>query len=139
MNDIILKFNKTHEKKNIPDVRPGDTVKVVQLIKEGDKQRPQAFEGLVIALRHGKGINGMLTVRKISFGIGVERIFPLHAPTVQSIEVLRRAKVRRAKLFFVRGKSGRKARKMRGELVPPATGTIQEVGEEVESQTSSEE
>src|SRR3989338_9456246 len=130
MNKTIEKFNKTHEAKKIPDVRSGDTVRVVQMIKEGDKQRPQAFEGLVIALKHGRGINGMMTVRKISFGVGVERIFPLHAPTLERIEVLRRAKVRRAKLFFVRGKSGRKARKMRGDLVPPSTGTIQEVAED---------
>jgi len=129
MNKTIEKFNKTHEAKKIPDVRSGDTVRVVQMIKEGDKQRPQAFEGLVIALKHGRGINGMLTVRKISFGVGVERIFPLHAPTLERIEVLRRAKVRRAKLFFVRGKSGRKARKMRGDIVPPETGTAENVEE----------
>lgn len=129
MNETITKFNKAHEKKNIPDMRPGDTVKVVQMIKEGDKQRPQAFEGLVIALRHGRGINGMLTVRKISFGIGVERVFPLHAPTVKSIEIVRRAKVRRAKLFYVRKLTGRKSRKMKGEVMPPSIGTVQEVDE----------
>ncbi|OHA45969.1 MAG: 50S ribosomal protein L19 [Candidatus Terrybacteria bacterium RIFCSPLOWO2_01_FULL_44_24] len=131
MNKTIEKFNKTHEAKKIPDVRSGDTVRVVQMIKEGDKQRPQAFEGLVIALKHGRGINGMMTVRKISFGVGVERIFPLHAPTLERIEVLRRAKVRRAKLFFVRGKSGRKARKMRGDIVPPETGTVESAEENV--------
>ncbi len=134
MSKIVQQFNERHASRQIPEVRSGDTVRVTQRIKEGDKTRLQAFEGLIISIRHGKGINGMMTVRKISFGVGVERTFPFHAPTVEKIELLRRAKVRRAKLFYVRYKSGKKARKMRGELVPPVTGVAQEQQDEAQEE-----
>jgi large subunit ribosomal protein L19 len=103
-------FNKSQLKTDLPDIRPGDMVRVYQKIKEGDKERVQVFEGLVIARKHGKGITSTITVRKIISGIGVERIFPVHLPTIEKIEVLKRGKVRRAKLYYLRKAKGKKAR-----------------------------
>lgn len=96
---------------DLPAIHPGDTVKVQQRIKEGDKERLSAFEGLVIAMKHGTGITGTFTVRKVVDGIGVERIFPLHAPMIAKVEVLRRSNVRRAKLYYIRDKAAREVRK----------------------------
>ena len=90
-------------------IDPGDTVRVHVRIKEGDKERLQAFEGVVIARKHG-GIRETITVRKTSFGIGVERIFPLHSPVIQKIDIVRSAKVRRAKLYYLRELKGKAAR-----------------------------
>jgi len=105
--EIIL---KTHLKKNIPDIRPGDTVRVHQIVKEGDKERVQIFEGLVIATHGGKTLDATFTVRKESFGVGVERIFPLHSPRVVKIERIKQSKVRRSKLYFIRNLAGKDAR-----------------------------
>jgi large subunit ribosomal protein L19 len=96
-------------RKDIPAFNPGDTIKVMVRVREGDKERLQAFEGLCIAKRGG-GISEMFTVRKVSAGVGVERIFPLHSPTVASIDVLRRGRVRRAKLYYLRAVTGKKGR-----------------------------
>jgi len=120
----IEQFIKPFLKENLPDIRPGDTVKVHLKIsapaktktgkpagkKEGDKERTQVFEGVVLARKHGKGISSTITVRKIVKGIGVERIFPLHSPIIEKIEVLTRGKVRRAKLYYLRKRVGKKAR-----------------------------
>ncbi|MEP7118666.1 MAG: 50S ribosomal protein L19 [Acidobacteriota bacterium] len=92
-----------------PAMQAGDTVKVHVRVKEGDKERIQIFEGIIIALRRG-GTRASFTVRKVSFGQGVERIFPTHSPVIQKIEVLRSAKVRRAKLFYLRDLKGKAAR-----------------------------
>jgi large subunit ribosomal protein L19 len=92
-----------------PRMKPGDTVRVHVRVKEGDKERIQIFEGVIINLRQG-GIRATFTVRKVSFGQGVERIFPVHSPTIQKVEVLRSAKVRRAKLYFLRDLKGKAAR-----------------------------
>ncbi len=92
-----------------PDMRPGDTVRVHVKVREGDKQRIQVFEGLVIA-QHRGGARATFTVRKVSFGQGVERIFPLHSPIIDRIEVVRSARVRRAKLYFLRKLRGKAAR-----------------------------
>ena len=92
-----------------PDMRAGDTVRVHVKVREGDKERIQIFEGSVIALHRG-GARATFTVRKVSFGQGVERIFPLHSPTIEKIEVVRSAKVRRAKLYFLRDLKGKAAR-----------------------------
>ena len=97
-----------------PAMQAGDTVKVHVRVKEGDKERIQIFEGIVIALRRG-GTRASFTVRKVSFGQGVERIFPLHSPVIQKIDVLRSAKVRRAKLFYLRDLKGKAARMTRSE------------------------
>ena len=94
---------------NIPDFQSGDTVRVHVRIKEGNKERLQAFEGLVIARKHG-GARETITVRKVSFGVGVERIFPLHATIIDHIDVVRRGKVRRAKLYYLRDLRGKAAR-----------------------------
>ena len=94
---------------DIPDFAPGDTVRVDVRVIEGGRERTQAFEGVVIA-RKGGGIRETFTVRKISFGVGVERIFPVHAPIIQKIEVLRRGDVRRAKLYYLRDRVGKATR-----------------------------
>lgn len=96
--------------RQLPEIRPGDTVKVHQKIKEGDKERIQVFEGIVIARKHGKGVSGTVTVRKVVEGVGVERIFPVHAPFIAKIEVVKSGKVRRSKLYYLRTAKGRKAR-----------------------------
>jgi len=104
--DIV---EKTQLKENIPAFQPGDTLRVHVRIKEGNKERLQAFEGVCIARKHG-GARETVTVRKVSFGIGVERIFPLHATVVDHIDVIRRGKVRRAKLYYLRDLRGKAAR-----------------------------
>lgn len=116
MTDIITQFSQAHQKQNLPDIRPGDTVRVHQRVKEGDKTRIQVFEGVVLAHKHGKGINATITVRKISQGVGVERIFPLHSPLVEKLEAIRHAKVRRAKLYYLRAAKGKRARLKAKEL-----------------------
>lgn len=98
------------ERKNL-DIRPGDTVRIWQKVKEGDKTRLQPFEGLVIAMRHGREVGATFTVRKVSGGVGIERIFPLYSPNIGKIELIRRSKVRRAKLFYIRKKAARAIRK----------------------------
>ena len=97
------------EGKNIPEFRPGDTLRVGVKVVEGDRARVQMYEGVCIA-RANKGVNSNFTVRKISFGEGVERVFPLYSPIVDSIEVVRRGAVRRAKLYYLRGRRGKSAR-----------------------------
>ena len=94
---------------DIPPFRAGDTVRVNVRVKEGDKERLQAFEGVCIA-RRGSGISETFTVRKISAGVGVERLFPVHSPTIASVELVRRGRVRRAKLYYLRALSGKAAR-----------------------------
>ncbi|NOZ56858.1 MAG: 50S ribosomal protein L19 [Calditrichaeota bacterium] len=108
MNKVDL-VSAAQLKTDVPEFGPGDTVAVHVKVIEGDKERIQVFQGVVIS-RRGSGINETFTVRKISDGIGVERIFPLHSPNVTKIERLRRGKVRRAKLFYLRGRSGKAAR-----------------------------
>jgi large subunit ribosomal protein L19 len=104
-----------------PDFAPGDTVKVNVKVVEGDRERVQAFEGVVIA-RKNAGINSAFTVRKISYGEGVERVFPLYSPRLVSIEVVRRGDVRRAKLYYLRGRRGKSARISEKAGGPAATG-----------------
>lgn len=105
------------ERKKI-DIKSGDTVRVWQKIKEGDKTRLQAFEGMVLAVKHGKENGGTFTVRKVIDEVGVERIFPLYSPVINSIEVLKRAKVRRSKLYYIREKAAKELRRnLRSELL----------------------
>jgi large subunit ribosomal protein L19 len=108
-NALISKFIQKNLRTDVPQFRPGDTIRVHVKIKEGDKERLQAFEGAVIA-RHNTGMGATVTVRKISFGHGVERIFPLHARVIDHIEVVRTGRVRRAKLYYLRKLRGKAAR-----------------------------
>lgn len=109
--DLVYQFNSKQPKPVLPDIRPGMTLRVHQKIKEGNKTRIQVFEGLVIARKHGSGPSATITVRKISGGIGVERIFPLYLPTIEKFEVVKSSKVRRAKLYYLRTKTARETRK----------------------------
>ncbi len=104
----------------IPDFRPGDTVRVNVRVIEGNRERVQAFEGVCIA-RRNRSVNSSFTVRKISYGEGVERVFPLYSPRIDSIDVVRRGKVRRAKLYYLRGRRGKSARIAERRIDRPAT------------------
>ena len=105
----LVDFEQTQMKQNLPDFRAGDTVRVQVRLVEGNRERVQAFEGIVIAFS-GAGGQRTFTVRKVSYGVGVERIFPLHSPKLDAIEVVRRGQVRRAKLFYLRQLRGKAAR-----------------------------
>lgn len=107
--NIIHEVEKSNMKTGLPEFRAGDTVAVHYKIKEGERERIQVFEGVVIA-KKGGGARETFTVRKISYGVGIERIFPLHSPLVQTIEVKRRGRVRRAKLYYLRGRSRKASR-----------------------------
>ena len=109
LNAVDLVQKKYLRAEPLPDFRPGDTLKVHVKIKEGTRERIQVFEGIVIAKQHG-GLDETFTVRKISNGIGVERIFPVNCPSIQKVEVVRQGKVRRAKLYYLRKLSGKAAR-----------------------------
>lgn len=109
MNPIIDELEKPYMEKEVPDVNPGDTVRVFVRIVEGNKERIQAFEGTIIK-EHGSGINKTITVRKIFQGVGVERVFLLHSPRIDKINVVRRGDVKRAKLYYLRERSGKATR-----------------------------
>ena len=113
MNPVIAKLHEAQLRKDLPDFRPGDTVRVNVRLKEGEgekeKERLQAFEGVVIS-KKGRGSSATFTVRRVSFGVGIERIFPLHSPTISSIDVVNKGKVRRARLYYLRDLRGKAAR-----------------------------
>ena len=109
MTNIIQELEQAQLKSDLPEFGPGDTVRVQVRVKEGDRERLQAFEGVVIAKRN-RGLNSAFTVRKISYGEGVERVFQTHSPLIASIEVKRRGDVRRAKLYYLRSRTGKSAR-----------------------------
>jgi large subunit ribosomal protein L19 len=137
MNKVDL-IERTRLRKDIPPFRPGDQVKVHVKVREGGRERLQVFEGVVIA-RRGGGLRESFTVRKVSFGVGVERTFPIHAPAIAKLEVVRHGKVRRAKLYYLRELSGRRAkieerRSRIQEWTPEA-----DVPEEAEAQTAEAE
>jgi large subunit ribosomal protein L19 len=107
--DRLASLREEGRRTDLPDFRPGDTIKVMVRVREGDKERLQAFEGVCVG-RRGGGVSETFTVRKVSAGVGVERIFPVHSPAISSIEMIRKGKVRRAKLYYLRrlaGKAGR--------------------------------
>ena len=128
MNPVVQSVEDRQLRDTIPAFQPGDTVRVHVKIKEGDKERIQAFEGIVIARKHS-GVRETITVRKTSFGVGVERIFPLHATVIDRIDVVRRGRVRRAKLYYLRqlrGKAARiRERDTRGERAAAAAASAQ--------------
>ncbi|MBQ2870675.1 50S ribosomal protein L19 [bacterium] len=109
MNPIIKELEKQYLDKELPELNPGDTVKVFVRIVEGNKERTQAFEGTIIKKR-GSGVGKTITVRKIFQGVGVERVFPVYSPRIEKIAVLRRGEVRRAKLYYLRERSGKATR-----------------------------
>lgn len=107
--DALKLINSDQIKKEIPVLNIGDTVKVHVKIKEGDRERIQMFEGTIIAKKHG-GINETFTVRRLSYGVGVERVFPVHSPLVEKVDIVRKGKVRRAKLYYLRDRVGKAAK-----------------------------
>ncbi|HUF14207.1 MAG TPA: 50S ribosomal protein L19 [Longimicrobiales bacterium] len=107
--DIIQEATRSQIREDLPEFAPGDTLRVNVRVREGDKERLQAFEGVCIA-RKGGGVSETFTVRKVSSGVGVERIFPIHSPSIDSITVTRRGRVRRAKLYYLRNRRGKSAR-----------------------------
>jgi large subunit ribosomal protein L19 len=107
--DIVNQLEAEQSKKEVPNIRPGETVRVHVQVVEGEKERTQIFEGIVIGMS-GKGNRATFTVRKVSYGVGVERIFPIHSPRIDKVEVVARGKVRRAKLYYLRQRSGKAAR-----------------------------
>ncbi len=109
MSQLIQSIERQFMKREVPDFRPGDTVRVAVRIIEGDKERIQNFEGVCIG-RQGGGMDETFTVRRVSFGVGMERIFPLHSPRIEEIKVLRHGRVRRAKLYYLRDRTGKQAR-----------------------------
>jgi len=108
-------FNKNQIKAGIPDLKAGDTVKIHQKVKEGDKRKSQSFEGLILARKHGKGVSATITVRKMTLGVGVEKTFPIYSPNIEKIEIIKRGKARRAKLYYLKTAKGRNAKLKREE------------------------
>ena len=107
--DLIKELNKETLANKVTDAKIGDTVRVHVKVKEGSRERIQVFEGIIIAQKHG-GIEETITVRRISYGVGVEKVFPVHSPSIDHIEVVRNGKVRRAKLYYLRGRVGKGAK-----------------------------
>ena len=107
--DLVQAFTDKYKKATPPDVQVGDTVRVHLKVKEGNRERIQIFEGTVIAKKHG-GIEETFTVRRMSYGVGVEKVFPLHAPSIDSVEIVRHGKIRRAKLYYLRNRVGKSAK-----------------------------
>ena len=138
MSKILEKFNKDQQK-NLPEIMPGDTIKVHQKIKEGNKERIQIFQGIVIAKKHGKGISATITVRKVTGGVGVERIFPIHSPSIEKIEIVKRVKVRRAKLYYLREAKGRKAKLKKKDFSEAITPEEEPIVEELAPKTVDQE
>ena len=112
--DLIKELESQQLKKEMPVINVGDTVRVDVRIKEGERERIQAFEGTVIAKKHG-GVAETFTVRRVSYGVGIERVFPINSPFVEKVTVVRKGKVRRAKLFYLRGRTG-KAAKVKSDI-----------------------
>lgn len=147
MNTQLLDKVHADQLKKRPDIQIGDNVKLHMRISEGDKSRVQVFQGLVISMK-GRGLDATITVRKISSGVGVERIVPLHSPTLEKIEVVKRGKVRRSKLYFMRDRVGKRAMKIAGstfvdesmnELDEASTEEVGETKEEVVTEDTDKE
>jgi len=144
MTTLLEKFN-TEQEKNLPELKPGDTIRVHQKIKEGNKERIQIFEGVIIAKKHGRGVSATITVRKVVDGIGVERIFPIHSPVIEKIEIVRRGKTRRAKLYYLRTATGKKAKLKRKDFAvaiaeekPQEEPLVEEISEKEKAQPESQ-
>jgi large subunit ribosomal protein L19 len=107
--DLIKTLESQHLKPELPTMNVGDTVRVTVRVKEGTRERNQAYEGVIIAKKHG-GINETITVRRVSYNVGCEKVFPVHSPTIVSVDTVRRGKVRRAKLYYLRDRIGKRAK-----------------------------
>ena len=125
--NLMQAVDKSQMRKDIPAFRPGDTVRVHVKIKEGDKFRIQVFEGVVIGIKHN-GVSSTFTVRKVSSGYGVERIFPVHSPIIDRLEVVKSGKVRRARLYYLRGRRGKAARLKDSGRIDRVTASAPEQG-----------
>jgi large subunit ribosomal protein L19 len=112
--DLVQTLTEKYMKPQLPEMCVGDTVRVTVRVKEGNRERTQAFDGTIIAKKHG-GISETVTVRRISYGVGCEKVFPVHSPTIVSVETLRKGKVRRAKLYYLRDRVGKQA-KVKGQI-----------------------
>jgi large subunit ribosomal protein L19 len=139
----MKQFIQDQLKKDLPEIRPGDTVKIHQKVKEGDKDRIQVFEGVIIARKHGKGMSATITVRKVVEGVGVEKIFPIHSPSIAKIEVVRSGKVRRSKLYYLREARGKKAklkkRNFGAAIAEPEKAAIEQPEAVLEAETSADQ
>ena len=118
MEKQIAEFSQPNKKQNLPVIKAGDTVRVYQKYKDKDKDKIQMFEGLVMCRKHGNETGAAITVRKIASGVGVEKIFPLHSPIIDKIEVIKIGKVRRAKIYYMRTAKGKRSRIKRAETKP---------------------
>ena len=127
MSSLVAQIEARQQKTDIPDFKAGDTLRVHAKIVEGDKERIQVFEGVVISRANGKGNRASFTVRKVSYGVGVERIFPLHSPRIEKIEIVARGRVRRAKLYYLRQRIGKAARVKGTRLQTPVVGATSRV------------
>jgi ribosomal protein L19, bacterial type len=107
--DLVKALSEQYVKPNLPQVNVGDTVKVSVKVKEGNRERIQAFEGILIAKKHG-GINESITVRRVSYNVGCEKVFPINSPNIVSVDIVRKGKVRRAKLYYLRDRIGKQAK-----------------------------
>ena len=107
--DLVKTLSEQYMKPELPEMTVGDTVRVTVRVREGNRERNQAFDGTIIAKKHG-GVNETITVRRISYNVGCEKVFPVHSPTIVSVETLRRGKVRRAKLYYLRSRVGKRAK-----------------------------
>lgn len=131
----VRKFIENHLRNKV-DLKVGDTVRVHQRIKEGSKERIQVFEGLIIAKKHGNGINGTFTVRKVSSGVGVEKIFPIHSPVIDKIEIVKSGRVRRAKIYYIRDATGRRGRLKEVKRKQKDEEVVEETIEKITEETS---
>ena len=111
MSVKLIEFNKKQLRSDLPEIKPGMQIKVYERIKEGDRERLQAFTGVVLAKKHGKGINATITVRGVVAGVGVEKVWPIHSPKISKIEIMKTPTVRQSKLYFLRSLSPKKTRK----------------------------
>jgi large subunit ribosomal protein L19 len=137
MSSKLIEFNKKQIKIDMPDIKAGMQIRVHEKIKEGDRDRIQVFEGVVLARKHGKGINATITVRSVVAGVGVEKVWPIHSPKIAKIEILRTPTVRRSKLYFLRELSPKKTRKKLSvfkNIIAPKAEPISVVEESEESE-----
>jgi len=137
MSSKLIEFNKKQIKTDMPDIKTGMQIRVHEKIKEGDRDRIQVFEGVVLARKHGKGINATITVRSVVAGVGVEKVWPIHSPKIAKIEILRTPTVRRSKLYFLRELSPKKTRKKLSvfkNIIAPKAEPISVVEESEESE-----